>query len=257
MVVYAEGVMLMNFLIDLLLLLATNRLCGFSSILWRLLLAAGVGGIYAGFCLLPAFRFMSNTVWCVVVLLLIAWLAFGWGRATVQRGAVFVMLSMSLGGLVSGVQGGGAYAVMLSGAALLLMCRVGFGRKIVGMRYVPVDIHYGGKHLQLTALADTGNTLRDPLSGKPVLIIGAGCAQELTGLSESQLGDPVGTIADAPIEGLRLIPYQSVGNGGNFMLGMKMKEVSVGRETGSTLVAFAARNLDSRNVYQALTGGNV
>ena len=257
MVVYLEGVMLMNFLIDFLLLLATNRLCGYSTVLWRVLLAAALGGVYAGCCLLPDFSFLSNIVWCVVVLILIAWLAFGWGKTTVRRVAVFVLLSMSLGGLAIGVQGGGVYAVILSGVALYLMCHIGFGRKIIGTQYIPVDIQYGGKHLHLTALADTGNTLRDPLSGKPVLIIGARCAQELTGLNESQLQDPVGTVADAPIEGLRLIPYRSVGNGGDFMLGMKIKEVSIGKETGSTLVGLAAYNLDSRGMYQALTGGNV
>lgn len=257
MVVYAEGVMLINFMIDLLLLLATNRLCGFSNSLWRIFLAAALGGIYAGCCLFPEVSFLSSTIWCVIVLVLIAWIAFGWGRATVRRAAVFVLLSMSLGGLAVGIQGGGIRAVIFSGIALYLMCHVGFARKIVGAQYVPVVIKYGDKSLRLTALADTGNTLRDPLSGKPVLIIGAQYAQELTGLDVSQLRDPVTTISNAPIEGLRLIPYHSIGNAGGFMLGMRIKEVSIGRKNGSTLVAFASQNLDRQGNYQALTGGSI
>ena len=60
MTVYLDVVMMLNFLVDLLLLLGAGRLCGMKVKLRRALLAAAVGGVYAGFCLLSGFSFLGN-----------------------------------------------------------------------------------------------------------------------------------------------------------------------------------------------------
>ena len=57
--VYVDGVMLLNFLVDYLLLLGTNRLSGHPSDSRRLLASAVLGAVYSGACLLPGFRFLG------------------------------------------------------------------------------------------------------------------------------------------------------------------------------------------------------
>ena len=106
--------------------------------------------------------------------------------------------------------------------------------------------------MRLTALRDTGNSLRDPITGKPVLIVGADIAEKLTGLSPAALRDPVRTMGSLP--GLRLIPYRTVGNTG-FLLALRIPSVKIGNRQGSALVAFSPHILGSG--YQALTGGTV
>ena len=96
--------------------------------------------------------------------------------------------------------------------------------------------------VQLTALRDTGNQLHDPISGKPVLVIGTEAACELTGLSATQLRTPLQTIQTFP--GLRLIPYRSVGNDGGFLLAKRFADVTIGERKQSALVAFAAETND-------------
>lgn len=257
MLVYAEGVMAFNFGVDLLLLLATNRLCGYVSSVWRVITAALIGGLYAGACLIPELTFLSGTIWCIVVLSVVALVAFGWGMSAFRRGVVFVVLSMSLGGIALGIQHGGVFAVFASVIVLLLMCRIGFSGKIIGSKYIPVDISYGGKHLQITALFDSGNMLKDPISGNPVLIVSSEIAMELTGMSIDELRDPVNTISNSSVTGLRLIPYHSVGNASGFMLGMKLEEVTIGRKHGGATIAFSPNQLDASGNYQALTGGSL
>lgn len=251
-----EAVGLFGFAIDYLLLLSTNRLCGYGSSAGRVFLAACLGGVYGAICLVPGFAFLGSTMWCVIVLFLISWIAFGWGMGILRRGLIFAMLNMALFGIAMGFQSKGVWSVLCAGAVLCLMCRIGFGSKRLGTQFVPVDITYGNKCVHLTALADTGNTLKDPVTGRSVLIIGAQPARELTGLSLEQLRNPVEAITTAMIPGLRLIPYRSIGTNG-FLLGLKIRDVAIDGKKGTTVVAFSSEKLDECEVYQALTGGAV
>ena len=138
---------------------------------------------------------------------------------------------------------------MLLGAAGIGFACLAIGK---GRDLIPVELTYGAQTVRLTALRDTGNSLRDPITGKPVLIVGADIAEKLTGLSPAALRDPVRTMGSLP--GLRLIPYRTVGNTG-FLLALRIPSVKIGNRQGSALVAFSPHILGSG--YQALTGGTV
>lgn len=252
MTVYVDGVFLLNFLVDFLLLLAASRLCGFSAKPVRVALGALLGGVYAACCLIPGFYFLGNTLWRTVSLGLMSVIAYGVSKSAMRRSLVFAFLSMALGGAVMGMSRGGFWGIVCGAVTVCLLCFVGFRGRIGGTSYVPVELHYGDKHLHITALQDTGNTLRDPITGRTVLVVGADTALELLGLTRSQLQNPVGSLGALP--GLRLVPYHSIG-ASNFLLAMRLKNVKIGTWQGSTLVAFAPEGLSTEGAYQALTGG--
>ena len=102
--VYLDMVMLLNCLVDYLLILGTNRLTGYPPEGARAAGSSLLGSIYAAACLFPDFRFLGNVLWRAVFLLLMAVLAFGWNLGAVRRGAVFILLSMALGGIAGGMQ---------------------------------------------------------------------------------------------------------------------------------------------------------
>lgn len=253
--VYLDLVVILNFLVDFLLLLGTNRLAGFPLAAGRAALAAGVGGIYSGVCMIPGFRFLGNTLWRLVSLAGMAVIAFGCNRSAWKRGGVFVLLSMALGGIAAGFGRGSFLTLTLAAAGVWLLCRVAFGESVGGREYVPVELTYGGKTVSLIALRDSGNTLRDPISGEQVLVIAGDVAEKLTGLSRRQLCAPLETLALRPVPGLRLIPYRAVGQNGGMLLGMRFENVKIGPRMQSAVVAFAAEGLGGGDVYQALTGG--
>lgn len=253
--VYADLVMVLNFLVDLLLLLGANRLSGFPPGVKRAALAATLGAVYSGACLLPGFRFLGGTLWRLVSLGLMAVIAFGWNRPALKRCGVFVLLSMALGGIAVGLEGSGFWVLVPAAAGVWFLCRIGFGGQIGGREYVPLEIRHQGKSVQLTALRDSGNTLRDPITGEQVLIIDAEAARELTGLTEDQLKRPLETLSTLP--GLRLIPYRTVGNPGSMLLAMRFQDVMVGNGRGAALVAFAPQEIGRGEGYRALTGGAV
>ena len=255
MAVYLDLVMILNFLVDFLLLLGTNRLAGFPSRPWRCAGGALVGAVYSGACLLPGFRFLGNLLWRCVSLGMIGMMAFGCDLGALKRGGIFVLLSMAMGGIALHVGRGNVGSLILCGGLCFLLSAVSFGGQIGRREYVPLKISYEGRNASLIALKDTGNTLTDPLTGEQVLIISADAASRLTGLTLTQLRNPMETLVIPPIPGLRLIPYRSVGNAGGFLLAKRFADVTIGAKKQSALVAFASEGLGKGEIYQALTGG--
>ena len=230
------GMMLVTAVVDLLLLMAVGRLLG-SPMKWKRVLAGGlISGLFA----------MAAAWWGI--LLRIAGLgmgviiAFGLHRDTGLKALVFTALHV----LVSAITKGHWYTVFFGAAGILFLCILSAGEG----NLIPVELSYMGKTLHITALRDTGNQLRDPITGRQVLIVGADIAAKLTGLTPAALGEPVENIGAVP--GLRLIPYRTIGNTG-FLLALKLTEVKVGARQENAVVAFSPQVLG--NQYQALAGG--
>lgn len=253
--VYLDLVMILNFLVDFLLLLGTNRLSGFPLAAGRCAWGALLGSIYSGACLLPGFRFLGNLMWRAVSLGAMAVVAFGWGRSGWKRCGVFLILSMALGGMVISLGRNNFLSLVLAAGGCYLLCRIAFGNGVGSQEYAPLTLTYGGNTVSVLALRDTGNTLRDPISGEPVLVVGADVARRLTGLTEDQLKSPLETLAKQPVPGLRLIPYRAVGQSGSFLLGLRMENIQLEGKKISAVVAFAVEGLGRGEMVQALTGG--
>ena len=254
--IYADVVMGLNFLVDFLLLLGTDRLSGYPSSPGKAAMAAGLGAVYSGVCLMPGFRFLGNWLWRVVFLGLMAVIAFGINRTALRRGLIFLVLSMALGGIALGFGSPDQTGVVIAAAGLWLVCRYGL-RTVGEQTYVPVELTHQGKKLKLLALRDTGNTLRDPLTGEQVLVAGADVAGELLGLTEEQLQHPVESLAKGILPGLRLVPYRAVGQPGGMLLALRFPGAVIGKNRGDPLVAFAPQELGRGEVYRMLTGGAV
>lgn len=257
MVCYLDVVMLLNFLVDFLLLMGTNRLAGYPPGYIRSAAAATFGGGYAGVCMISQMRFLGNALWRLVSLVLMAVIAFGCNRSTLRRCVLFVFLSMALGGIVSGLESKSFPVLIFAAGCVALMCWTGFLGKSGKGAYVPVELTYGGKTYKLTALCDTGNMLSDPVTGQQVLVAGADIGFDIFGFTPNQLADPIITMERSPICGLRLIPYRAVGQTAGMLLAVRLDKVMINGQRAGDLVAFAPNNFGKTEAYQALTGGFV
>lgn len=253
MVVYLDGVMGLNFLVDWLLLLGVNRLSGFPPALGRTAAAAAVGSGYAGICLVPGFRFLGNLLWRGISLGLISLTAFGMNRTAARRGALFVVLSMALGGLALSADSRAVHELLCCTVVLVLLCCTGFRRGMLCQRLELVQLTHRGKTQRFHALVDTGNSLTDPLSGEPVTVVDRQIARELFGIDPDVLSDPAACVRAYPELGLRLIPCTTVGGRGSLLTALRCDRVQIGKGWGSTLVALAPVSFGGE--YHGLTGG--
>ena len=256
MTVYLDVVVLLNFLVDGLLLVGANRLTGHPPGWRRCALSAALGGVYAGICMLPGWRFMGNILWRIVSLAAMAVIAYGWNLGALRRGTIFVLLSMALGGMAIGLGKSDLTSLLLSAGGILLLCILGIRSPLGIDKYQQVQMQWRGKTIRMTALVDTGNTLRDPITGEGVLVVGMDAGAQL-GISREMICDPITALARGDIPGARLIPYRAVGKPGGMLLMIRMEEVRLGGRTVSPMVAFAPEAIGRHEGYQALAGGTV
>jgi len=253
--IYLDLVFALNFAVDLLLLAGTNRLLGIPVAWKRAFLAAALGSVYAIGCLLPGFGFLGNCLWRTVALVVMGAIAFGLSRSTLRRCLLFVLLAMALGGAATYLHLGNFWGLVASAAMIFALCRWGFRCPPGSREYVDVQLRYGEKQANILALRDTGNSLREPVTGQSVLVVNAQVAYLLLGITKAQLLSPIETVASGAYPGLRLIPYRSVGQPNGMLAAMRMENVVIDKWKGSTLVAFAPMGFDGEGTYQALTGG--
>ena len=245
----------LNFLVDLLLLMGANRLAGFPHAPLRCGIAAGISGIYGGACL--RFPLFGRSYWCFLILAAMSVVAYGISVTAVRRGILFVLLRLAVCGIASGFSGDRYMGLLAAGALVGLICLLGFGGRAYSREYIPVELCYNGKKLRLLALRDTGNMLRDPITGQSVLVVDAETGEKLLGLTQAQLADPIETVASANVPGLRLLPYRSIGSPQGMLAAIRLHNTKIGEQRGSTVVAFAPQKLDREGIYRGLTGGMV
>ena len=190
-VIYGDVLFLLNFSIDFLVLLLVGCFLHFPRKPLRLLSAALLGGVYAVLSLLPALPptlalaldFLVACLLCAV-----AYAPMG-GFSFLKLISMFYAVSLLLGGTVSALYSvlfdffqtaGGVvtsdekarifmlYAV-IGGTMIFLFGRM-FSRRS-GLKSVILEIGEGGRTLQVNGLLDSGNFLRDPASGRPVILL--------------------------------------------------------------------------------------
>lgn len=109
-------------------------------------------------------------------------------------------------------------------------------------RLATADIRCGAHHVSLTALIDSGNLLRDALTGLPVIVISRRCAARLVALP------PDGSLAP----GMRLIPVRTI-SGTALMTVFRPDQVCIFNSGGwQRAEALIGVSPDGYDGYQAL-----
>lgn len=283
-VIYVDTLFLLNAAVDYLLLLASARLAGEPLARLRFLLGAALGGLYAVAIFLPGLSFLARPPCRLAAAVLMVLAAFWKSRRLLRQVVIFLALSCAFGGgvLAIGLLGGRGLTlsngvlysgmdlkiVLLSaagcyGALTLLFQRTGRHTAASG-ELRPVRLTLGERQVSLIALVDTGNTLTDPATGRPVLVAEADCVEELLppGIrpSPADLRDPAGALErleDPWRRRFRLLPYRSVGVDRGLLLAVRVDQVQVGEEDrGPMLAALSPTPVSDGGGYRALLGAD-
>ena len=153
-------------------------------------------------------------------------------------------------------------AAALSYGALSLALGRQFSKTQTGGGLCALTLTRGENTLRLLALIDTGNTLRDPLTGEGVVVLDCGQAgalvPELSDLPPQAFQRPVELLARFAGKdlGLRLLPYQAVGVPCGLLLAVRLDEAAWGKQRRvNCLAALSPTPLSDGGGYHALVGG--
>lgn len=284
-VIYVDSVFVLNAVMDYLLLLCTARLAGVPLRRGRYLLGALAGGAYAVAVFLPGLEALSAAPVKGAVGVLLAVVAFGGEEKLMRLTLLLLAVSCGLAGCVLGLgllAGGGVPMVngilytdvnaktllLASTAAYLVLTLVFHAAAKHGLtgELTEVRVCLGGRVVQLTALLDTGSSLRDPVSGEAVLVVARGGLDAVLPVPVRRLLGENGLYLPADLlEPLRqaapelrfyLLPYRSVGQASGLLLAVRSEwtEIEGERHPGMP-VALAPGTLGAG--YHALWGGQV
>lgn len=292
MTVYLDVVMLENLCMNYIILFATGYLMKIKMKQLRLVASSLLGGIYAVVTYLEILPIYSSLFMKIILSILMVYLAF---RAKSIKNlckqlVIFYLISFAFGGCAFALlyfikpqdilMKNGVYVgtyplkiALLGGIVGFIIVHIAF--KIVKTKLRKKDIIYeikikvGEKTLQVNAMLDTGNMLKDPISGMPVIVVEKA---QLYSLLPSKLLDNIEKMIGGEGESLinqieekniltkfRMIPFSSVGKQNGIMLGFKVDEVTIEKDEGlqtrnDVIIGIFNYTLSKNGNYVALIG---
>ena len=240
--VYADLLFLINFSMDFLCFYLCAKLLCRKLMAGRTALASAAGGVYAVISLLLQVGTVAAILLDVAVCVLMCAASFGgkgrW-RSVLPTVPVYFAVSMVLGGFMTVLfswfnriiepmaeQESGEvdvsiwlFALMAALSALFALAGGRFFRKRTAQKRAEVRVTYEGRSVRLCAMTDSGNLLREPISGKPCIVADV---DAMASILPSALSHAVkqGTLSRlsqlSPQQSrhIRLVPTNTVAGGG-------------------------------------------
>lgn len=250
-VLYLDLFFLLNALCDYLLCLLTARAAGLVLRRGRCALAALLGALLACAVWLPGLGFLGRPWGRLACGLAVGFTAFGAERRPLRCVLLFFAVSASFGGALTALSArGGTLRALL---ASFLLC-YGVGAllfRVQGLveerRLLEVEVMQRGRTARFSALRDTGNRLRDSVTGARVLIATPKALAPILG-ENAALFETLDALTLQTLSGelrelgaLRLLPYAALGGGGLLPVFRPERVLLDGRESPGLLVGISPR----------------
>lgn len=250
--VYLDVLIGVNLFINYFLLLAVARFLHIPSKRGRMVAGAALGAFYALSIFLPGLHPVLSLLIKLLMSGSIVWLAFpiqSW-KTFLRALAGFYLTSFAFAGFMLCLW----YFVAPQGlliknsvvyfdvSPLFLLCAtvacyfaIRLVQRITGRQrpealFCPITIQRGGQESRCTAKVDTGNTLTEPFSGFPVVVVQEEAVQAVVPQQQEQTA-------------FRLVPYGAVGGGGVLSAFRPEKLV----------ISAGKRVIETRDVYIAVS----
>jgi len=282
--VYLDVLFIINLIINYLLLLATSKIAKVSSPAWRIASGAFTGAVYAVMMFFPQIKAFYTVASKIAVSFIIVAVAFSIRKTRVFLKTVFIfyITSFIFGAVSLGVfyfTGAGEGSVISNGIiyfnlpwrilifssflSYIVIRTIWRIYKTDKMRiYKKVDISLDGRKVTLTALVDTGNMLKDPLTQTPVVVAQFDRLQPIFSKSFREIYERMHDSPENIIlsnEGgemtsrLRIIPFSSLGTAQGLLLGFKPDSVIIDRRvTENIIIGISDGILSNGKDYDAL-----
>ena len=263
MILYADIMLAINFSMDFLALFISSLLLHLKLLRLRIVVASLIGSVYALVQVLMEFDAISTAISSIFVAMIMIIVAFrfkGVGQMCLNC-IVYLFVNTTLGGIMSllysqlnkilsGFIESYSYentysiarvfvVISLTAIAAIIFSKILCAKKDVST--VEIKLKIKDVSYTLTGLCDSGNLLKEPFSGKSVILIS----------EDSTPGKEIMSMSEMV---KKYIPYQDV-NGSGILKGVVPRELSIGTKNVNAIVAIAQN--DSFNGYEALVPSGI
>lgn len=243
MTIYLDVILLENICMNYIILFATGLVVKAKIKQIRLVLSSLLGGIYAVLSFAPVIEIYSNFIMKIILSITMVYIAFYPKKLKLllKQLILFYLVSFAFGGcafcllyfikpediLMRNGYLTGTYPIkiaLLGGIVGFIIVNIAF--KLVKVRlskkdmFCEIEIYFNQRSVAIKAMIDTGNLLKDPISGMPVIVAEK---QELKRLIPEEIIDNLNKILNGQNEDIkseqakeflpkfRLIPFSSLG----------------------------------------------
>lgn len=260
MYVYLEYLLVENAIINFIILYVTKMFTRTKTSKIRLFIASLLGSLYTFYIFFPSAQFMGRLIFKFAVSVLMIVIAFCPERFNIFLKLIsgFYLISFIFAGTTMGLHYILSSNLVLSNISfgtseeLIRFLVIGIGLAIILIKYLfkyhrlrmnkenfltRVTINLNNKKVNLVALIDTGNSLKEPITQKPVIIAEYNAIEPIlperlrklyTEKKEFDLNFIAKLMEEIGNEiKLRLIPYKSIGNENGILIGFKPDSVNV------------------------------
>lgn len=294
MTIYIDVVFIENLIMNYIILYGTAIISKVTPKQIRLIIASTVGAIYAIIAYMSILKIYSTFILKIILSIIIIYIAFNPQniKTMLKQLILFYLASFVFGGaaffliyvvkpqdiiLRNGVFVG-TYPLKIA----ILGAIVGFSIIVLAFKIVRnklskkslfcnVKIKLNNNEIDTTALIDTGNLLKDPISNMPVIVVERTLLydvlpRQILNNLENILGGELENfseeIKNEYISKLKVIPFSSLGKQNGMLLGIKADEINIESEEESitkdnVIVGIYDKSLTKRGEYRALVGMNL
>lgn len=293
--IYAEYLFLENFIMNFLILHITSYFCKCQGKTYKLILGATIGALYSFIIFFPSLHFLLTFSMKLAVSMLMIIISF-----TPEKFKEFFKY-LSIFYLVSFVFGGTAFALFyltnfnsilsngifytnsfsfkwlfysVAVAYFLIVISIGFIKNRINKENFckQIIIEFDSKKKEINALIDTGNSLSDPISKFPVIVVEYNSIKELLpdGIKDIFIDENfnkleiVTTILQKSnwMNRFRIIPFTSLGMENGILIGFKPDNVVLnikGDEINinKIIVGISTNRLSKNGDYTALLNPDI
>ena len=192
--VYLDLLFLVNFSMDFLCFYISAYIISVKLPTLRAIIASVIGGIYSGIVLFLPTNTITALIIDVLVCILMCAIVYGKKQGLIFSSLVYFSVSMALGGFMTALfnllnrigldklaieEGDGdgisvwLFAAVAALSAIFTLCGGKFFRRKSSIKSVVVKITHNENTGSLSAIVDSGNLLRDPISGKACIVVNA------------------------------------------------------------------------------------
>ncbi len=291
MTIYIDVVLIENLIMNFIILLATGIILKEKIKVIRIIIASLLGAVYSIVSYMSILEIYSSMILKIILSVLIIYIAFN--PQTMKKMWKDILIFY----LTSFVFGGAAFALIyivkpqdilmknglflgtyplktiilgsiLAFVVLILAFKVVKSRITKKDMLCDVEIQLNGKKIQTSAMIDTGNLLKEPISNTPVIVVEHtllyDCMpKDILNNLEELLGGEFSHIPEKIREEysskLKLIPFSSLGKQNGMLIGIKadfviIKDKEKEEKRENIILGIYNKSLTKRGEYRALIG---